>query len=955
MIKKHQTIILSLTFLFFLLIHQENCSTEPFDTPILQLETGMHTAVIRRISVDSANRYLVTASDDKTIRVWELSSGRHLKTLRPPIGFGNSGKIYAVAISPDGSSIACGGYTDEFNSIYIFYRETGRIVKRIQGLPIVVNHLVYSPDGRFLAVSLSGKYGMRVYSTRDYSLVSEDTDYGFLSYGADFDRNGRLATTSDDGFIRLYDRETFTLIAKEESPGGTRPYQVSFSPDGSKIAVGYSDKPAVNILSGEDLTFLYSLDTSDIPKNRNLGRVTWSVDGTRLFGGGQYYKKGCIVRIWEHGEHGAYRDVPVADNTIMHILPLNNGGAAYGAFDPAFGIIDSNGKRSVFKGPAIADFRNNKQNFLVSWYGDIVQFCYEKFGKSPVRFSVKNRQIETTKPIKDLSPPKIYAPGMVLNDWENSYYPKLNGKLLKLDRNETSRCCAITPNMKNVLIGTEWHLRLFSHNGQELWNVSTPAVAWSVNVAGSNRVAVVAYGDGSIRWHRMSDGREILAFFPHNDKKRWVLWTPSGFFDASPGADDLIGWHVNNGIDREADFFPVGRFREVRYRPDIIEQVLVTLNEVEAVKIADEKSGRQRILQPITAVLPPVVTIVSPSDFQKVAATEVPVRYTLRSPSGEPVTGIRVLVDGRPASIERGIQKVAVESDEQVLWVRIPERDCRISVIAENRYAASVPATVRIIWTGRARQDDFVIKPKLYILAIGVSSYDEKDISLQFPAKDARDFAIAMNMQSGGLYRDIIVKVLTDGKATKGNILDALDWIQHETTSKDVAMVFLAGHGVNNTEGIYYFLPSDTELDHLKRTGIPSHEIKNTVSALAGKALFFVDTCHSGNVMGRRRDMADINAFVNELTSAETGAVVFASSTGKQYSLENPAWNNGAFTKALVEGVSGRADYIGDGRITINMLDLYLSERVKELTDGKQTPTTTKPETISDFPIALIQ
>ncbi|HQC11530.1 MAG TPA: hypothetical protein PK953_11520, partial [Smithellaceae bacterium] len=59
------------------------------------------------------------------------------------------------------------------------------------------------------------------------------------------------------------------------------------------------------------------------------------------------------------------------------------------------------------------------------------------------------------------------------------------------------------------------------------------------------------------------------------------------------------------------------------------------------------------------------------------------------------------------------------------------------------------------------------------------------------------------------------------------------------------------------------------------------------------------------------------------------------------------------FTKALVEGIGGRADYSGKGKITINMLDLYLSERVKELTGGKQTPTTTKPQTIPDFPIAV--
>jgi uncharacterized caspase-like protein len=105
--------------------------------------------------------------------------------------------------------------------------------------------------------------------------------------------------------------------------------------------------------------------------------------------------------------------------------------------------------------------------------------------------------------------------------------------------------------------------------------------------------------------------------------------------------------------------------------------------------------------------------------------------------------------------------------------------------------------------------------------------------------------------------------------------------------------------------------------------------------------------------MGTRKAVADITGVVNELSSAENGAIVFASSTGNQYSLEKPEWGNGAFTKALVEGLSGKADYTGKGKITVNMLDLYISERVKELTQGQQTPTTTKPNTVPDFPIAV--
>jgi len=81
--------------------------------------------------------------------------------------------------------------------------------------------------------------------------------------------------------------------------------------------------------------------------------------------------------------------------------------------------------------------------------------------------------------------------------------------------------------------------------------------------------------------------------------------------------------------------------------------------------------------------------------------------------------------------------------------------------------------------------------------------------------------------------------------------------------------------------------------------------------------------------------------------------IVFSASTGRQYSLENPVWNNGAFTKALVEGLNGAADYRKTGRITYKMLDVYVSERVKALTGGRQTPVTIIPQGVPDFPIAV--
>jgi len=243
------------------------------------------------------------------------------------------------------------------------------------------------------------------------------------------------------------------------------------------------------------------------------------------------------------------------------------------------------------------------------------------------------------------------------------------------------------------------------------------------------------------------------------------------------------------------------------------------------------------------------------------------------------------------------------------------------------------------------------------VLAIGISNYQKPEYRLRFAAKDAQDFSAAMQRQKGRLYRDVEIRLLTDQRATRDDVADGLDWLQKQVTQKDVGMVFLAGHGVNDPNGLYYFLPQNADTDKLKRTGIPFSDIKNTLSTLAGKALFFVDTCHSGNIIGGRRAAvaANITGALNELSSAENGVVVFSSSTGRQYSLEDPQWGNGAFTKALVEALSGGADYNKNGRITYKMLDFYISERVKQLTSGQQTPVTLTPHGVPDFPVILLR
>jgi len=1313
---------------------------KPSQSPIIRIETEMHTSRISSIGVSDAGLYLVTASDDKTVRVWELSTGRLLRVLRPPLGQGNEGKMYAVAISPDGTTVAGAGWSglewDGTHSIYMFDRASGRMIRRITGLPQSIPHLAFSPDGRILLATLHGRHGIRFYGTTDGRLLAEDRDYRADTYGASFDKQGRVVTASYDGSLRLYGRD-FRLLRHTQVSEGKRPFTVSLTPDGSQVAVGYENSAQVDVFSGDDLRYLYSPDIKD-PEKGYLNVVSWSNDGETLYAGGQYrLGQEHPIRKWVAQGQGRSTDLQASSNTILSIVPLPTGGIAYGAADPAFGMFDEHDVRRLFKGPETLDYRDTQDAFLLSPDGTTVQFGFGKAKRSSTRFSIAERLLqENPAPLPTLRPPRITAAELAIEQWKNSDAPTVNGRPLRLDLYEVSRCLAIAPDNQTALLGTVWHLRLFDGRGRQLWQTAVPANVWSVNIAENGLVAAAALADGTIRWYRMADGQELLALFPQPESKRWVAWTPSGYYDAGPGSETLLGWHKNYGGDTAADFFPAAQFRTVSYRPRIVKAILETFDEQQAVlrnspggapasiaqsdvalserhplaviapydgasvssttirvryrlhptaetsdpkitvlvdgralpeargikvlpspsaakiheldvqiperdcevslilstqsrgkhapvvvrlkwmpafavkpklyalaigvstpqspvrfaakdakdfaaalqlqeggmyrevitKVLTESEatkdaildgldwldrettskdvavifiagqavfdrngtpyvlpaqskmehlrltalpfsdlknvvsglaghtaifmdvcqannspntdscpkavlrlgndlansergmvlfsastadhdgeehhnwsngaftlalmeglqgkaaygGAQHISismlelylsdrikaltqgrqlpatiksydlpdfvfaaaegqpqplmaaptpdkEPIKSVsqeqeilrrLPPVITILSPQDGTTVSSREITVRYSVRTPTEEPITEVIGLVDGRPISISAAQQAhrgegISDNRDIREIRLEIPERESEISILAKNRWASSSPSTIRVRWHRQDQSASIPTKPTLYALVIGVGRYDDKGLTLEFPAKDAADFAAALKQQQGGLYKTVITKVLTDGDATKRNILEGLEWLERETTSNDLAVVFLAGHGVNDKNGLYYFLPVNAKVDRLRRTGLAFSDIKNTVAPLPGKTLLFADTCHAGNILGRRRGAVDINAMVNELTNAENGAVVFASSTGKQDSIEDPAWGNGAFTKALVEGLNGKAAYGGSKKITINMLDLYLSERVKELTKGQQTPTTTKPLTIHDFPVAV--
>lgn len=578
-------------------LQTENIPNEPPRTPMLRVETGMHTARINRFDIDANEQFLVTASNDKTLRLWELATGKLMTTYRVPIEAGNEGILWSTAISPNGQLLAAAGDTGtawkENYAIYLFNRANG--FGRITNLSEAVHHLCFSSDGQYFAASLAGKGGIHIWDTKQWT--ERSTAYEDTSQSCQFDSQNRLLTTSFDGYLRLYSPTStgdFALLTNTQPPGGKKPFHAVFSPKGDKIAVGFNDSTQVNVLDGQTLALLYAPDTSGV-NNGNLVSVAWSHDEQQLCAGGMYlnHKGSNLIRCWSQGGQGKYSDWLASSNTITQLRFLKNGDLIYGSADPSWGILDSAGRKKQEHVSPIAEYRSYDRGgselkvFGVSYDGKIVQFGFELGGSRPARFVV-NQQLFQLYPSPDSSLQLAETTSLNITDWQHTLQPKLNGTVLPLGASEPSHSLAIAPDKSTFLLGTENALRLFDVTGKLLWTVSLPTQAWAVNISGDGQKAIAALGDGTIHWYNLSNGQELLAFFPHIGGKRWIAWTPSGYYMSSgEEADNLLGWHVNQGKDQAAQFYPISALQTEFKRPDIVKKILDTFNEDKAVLVAN--------------------------------------------------------------------------------------------------------------------------------------------------------------------------------------------------------------------------------------------------------------------------------------------------------------------------------------------------------------------------------
>ena len=327
-----------------------------------------------------------------------------------------------------------------------------------------------------------------------------------------------------------------------------------------------------------------------------------------------------------------------------------------------------------------------------------------------------------------------------------------------------------------------------------------------------------------------------------------MLWTPEGFYDASPADGDtpsgeaLIGYHVNRGKDREGEFISAAQLRDGFYNPALVTARL-TPDGDRLMAAAVKRLGDVTALLENARNLPPLVEVVGVGDtVSGEEAVEVTFRLTDR---GGGVGAVRLyvnggLVEGRQTGLANGAtftRKFPLTPGTHTI---------RATATSRGGVESAPTAPLTAIISGPKRAGT------LHILAVGVETYQDPKLRLQHSAADAERLAAEIAHRAEPIFPQRVAQpvVLKNEQATLAGIRSAFDTMSRRFQPEDTLVVFLAGHG-EAAIGQYTYLPWDFRRGAPGAVGEGLNEARllDMLQRSPAKTLLLLDTCDAGGMV----------------------------------------------------------------------------------------------------------
>jgi len=951
-------------------IYLPPASANASNTPILQIDSGGHKAKIKDVIFTKDGKQLVSASNDKTVRVWDVETGKILHAIRGQIEKGDEGKIYAAALSPDNRWLAVGGLLtgdiENKTAIRLMDFQTGKIDRLLKGHGDVIAGLSFSKNNRFL-ISGSGDSTARIWDISAGKTRHTLTGHTDDIYAVAFSPDSSLAVTgSDDHTLKLW-RVSDGSLVKTLTGHDDKVRSVAFTPDGQYILSGSKDK-TIRMWDGNDGAFIKIL----AKQNRNVSSLSMSSDGN-------YVVTGCgpgngerINNIFSIPSGKNITRFDKHKNIVLAtaISPDNSTVATGGGDDQEIYLWDIKTGKDTLKmagnGNVAWSVGFARDGNSIAWGNAWGSRSLFKYGSLQKSFIIANNATGMA-PGPALSSDDGYIRGIEkigdisIRTQNGDVHPTLeilkNGAVAhKITRGQTDggvhESLTLSPDGATVISGGgNGFLTSYDTNtGQKLKKfIGHTSDVWGVAISADGQRLVSGSVDQTVRVWDVKTAKPLMTLFYGSDDE-WVAWTPEGFYAASENGEQYIGYHINNGEARAADYVRVDQVGDIFYRPDLVAKK-VSGGFEEDIQLEVARLGDIRTV--MLSGLPPEIRIQNPQDTVSVEKN-VTVKFSMTVKKGGRgrieyrINGALVRLADRGTSPMFVNDSRIIEMEEDIT---LPAETNRIEIIAYNRNGniASTPVSITVRYKNPLNE-----APSLYALAVGVTEYEESGLNLKHAAADALALKEKLKNRGDRLFKTIDIKTLTNQDATRENIRREFLKMAGRVQTSDVFILYLAGHA-KSIGGDYYFIPHDALYENeesFKKASV-SHKLlislmKEIVSL---KTLIIMDTCYAGEglklifaglLLPSRGSagLIDEKSAIQRLTRS-SGRSILAATSGKN--AQEGKEGHGFFTWALLQGLSGKADRKGDGKGTVNTAELssFVAEIVPEITEKtgyKQIP-----------------
>ena len=946
--------------------------------PVPTLELGVHSEKI--VGFAATDRYILTASSDKTARLWSVSSGRLLRIFRLPTDGYLEGQAYAAAISRDERFALVAGFTRLHAAtagqwcVYVFNLSSNSSAPAftIDELETPIVGLGFSLSGDTLVVTQAGTTGLVLI---EWSALLRGLKGPRATLKApngsitalDFSPNGDLAISTDAGRLLQYHDggRTGSPFSDINLDVPSRPVDVRYSPSGRKLAIGFSGVPTVAIIDLEHINQpAIALLQPMLPRQR-MDSLDWDSSATSLLlTSEQVDSSHGLISRFDPDRPDKLVTLAQASRPIIGIKRVHNDQYVFAAASADVGLVSGDGRTLWRHDPRVVRFSGYADSFIVNANATIISIRGSRDSKSRIDISPLSRPDNIVRIVKTdgstSTAPVDHKPaawGLSLGGDGESL--AIFGRPVLLDLNERVTCQSLAPDALSIYVGTLWAVYRLRMDGSSQWAAPTrfSSAVEALGASADGSWIVVWLADGTVRWLRASDGQERLVALVVDSGKEWVLWTPSGYYVSSPAGDTLFGWTLNPSTTGAGmggvRFYSASQFERALYRPDRIRDFMrssgsTTPDETDA-------AANTFSISQLADNLPPEVTLSLHSIPSHESALHLGVTVDATGTDALPITGWNIFLNGLP--FVAGNDPARALSPADGLHMKRTIELLPAGGVNQLRVEVTNRESVAIAEQPFEAQTDRKLQPgDLYIAAVGVSVFEDTAVpKLTYASGDAIAVANTLTNLAKTRYSTVHSLVLSDtagARALKHNIVEQLGPFLANARGDDTVVVFLSSHGLSDNRGEYFFVPADGKMTDWQAAlsgESPGDSLINwryfadLLGQTAGRRLLVVDTCASAQIKGG----FDVYSLAKR-SMASNFALLTAAKENEQ-SQELPSLGHGVFTAGWLKAFESHYDPDGNGITDLEesfeyAFDFVQSEHVAAR--GTQTPQLIAPDVL---------